>query len=129
MTPEEARARVMSHVQAVGECWLWTGCVGSSGYGRIGWREDGIPRTFQAHRVAYGPIPDGFHVHHTCGERLCVNPSHMRVLTQREHNRLHAPERCKRGLHWLDETGERNGNGRTCRVCRLERQRAYKVAA
>jgi hypothetical protein len=58
-------------------CWLWSGCVGASGYGRIFWR--GHNR--QAHRVSYeahcGPIPDGIHVCHHCDTPACINPDHL----------------------------------------------------
>ena len=47
----------------------------------------------RAHRVSYeranGPIPDDLIVHHRCGQKDCVNPSHLKALTHREHALLH----------------------------------------
>jgi hypothetical protein len=50
-------------------------------------RGDG--RNVLAHRLAYeqeiGPIPEGMHIHHTCGQRLCINPEHMEAVDPAEH--------------------------------------------
>jgi len=41
-----------------------------------------------AHRVSYllyvGAIPDGMLVDHTCHERSCVNPGHLRLATPKQ---------------------------------------------
>lgn len=46
-----------------------------------------------AHRVAYerswGPIPDGYIVHHLCGARSCINPFHLQAMTSQEHGQAH----------------------------------------
>lgn len=58
-------------------CWLWTGSMGTSGYGRIFWRG----RSHQSHRVSYvahkGDIPRGLLVCHRCDTPACVNPAHL----------------------------------------------------
>lgn len=34
-------------------------------------------------------IEDGLVVHHTCGNPNCVNPNHLKVMTPKEHMRIH----------------------------------------
>ena|SRR5208282_4723864 len=70
-------------------CWLWTGTV-DRGYGTFkieGWSK-------KAYKVAWwlihGDVPVGRHLHHLCETKLCVNPDHLKPLTQAEHNHAHA---------------------------------------
>ena len=78
--------RFMSKVEPVTEsgCWLWTGSENNYGYGKFYIHNGSVG----AHRFAYehfiGPIPTGLVPDHLCRVRCCVNPSHLRPLTNKD---------------------------------------------
>ncbi|MGW0522823.1 HNH endonuclease signature motif containing protein [Crossiella sp. NPDC003009] len=79
---EAAGERIAAHsVPGPGGCRLWIGGCNDAGYGytRVAGRSTGV------HRVAYlvhgGQLLPGEAVHHRCGVRHCVNPSHLSAVT------------------------------------------------
>lgn len=64
-------------------CWVWTDAA-RAGYGFL--LVNGKKQ--MAHRVSYelhvGPIPEGLQIDHLCRNKLCVNPTHLEPVTQRE---------------------------------------------
>ena len=115
------------------DCVLWGGAVFKSGYGV---KAKGRTAAL-AHRVAYerefGEIPAGAVVHHECGNRLCVNVAHLKLMTLPDHTRMHHSQvrngRCKRGHDMTDPANvylyARRRNV-ACRACRTEAVRKYR---
>lgn len=66
-------------------CWFWVHSK-SNGYGQFGYRVGGKVIVKKAHRIAWeltnGEIPQDKQVDHMCGLRSCVNPKHLRLVSQ-----------------------------------------------
>lgn len=91
-TPEKL---FWAKVQKSADCWLWVGAKDNQGYGHFKSRGS----NHMAHRYAYerlvGPIePELVLDHFTCFNRSCVNPAHLRQVTQAQNaqNRAGAPK-------------------------------------
>lgn len=126
-------------------CYVWRGATGISGnkkYGLFSYYD----RLQGAHRVAlklHGvEVPDDSHVHHKCGNTLCVRVDHLEVKnlevkTPKEHSDEH-PER-RRGInnsvkthcphgHLYDDFNTYMWRGkRMCRICAAARRQAYQT--
>jgi hypothetical protein len=113
-------------------CNLHLGAPNNSGYisRSFGGRMRGV------HEIAWikanGPIPPGLEVDHTCGNRTCVEPTHLRLLTHRQNllagdtlaARNAAKTHCSNG-HAFDaaNTHVTKQGKRHCRACDRDRKR------
>lgn len=105
-----------SKVHKTDSCWIWTGCVHNTGYGRISMNG----RNVFTHRYVMPDIPDGMTVDHLCGNKLCVNPSHLEIVSRGENARRYwlSRDRCKYGHEFTSENTRLDTKGRRrCRAC------------
>jgi hypothetical protein len=119
--------RFWMKVQKGTSCWIWTG-GSSNGYGLF--TESSKGKTHIAHRFSYeqtvGPIPDGLHLDHRCRNRRCVNPDHLRPVTNKQNGEhrggarrdsttgvlgVHLSKKDKRYYTYVDHYGERHTAG------------------
>jgi hypothetical protein len=116
-------------------CWEWRASRHRNGYGQFH-----LPggKTITAHRAGwvllYGPIPGGMVVMHTCDNRACVRPDHLRLGTQAENMQdMHAKGRTRRlALKPTCGKGHRDwytppSGPRQCRACQREWAQAQRV--
>ena len=123
------------------DCWIYNGNINPGGYGCF--YPEGTVKIF-AHRYAYsreyGAVPEGLVVDHKCRVRSCVNPAHLRAVTNSENTlcgigptAINARKtHCNRG-HSLSGKNlyVRFDGFRKCRACHIigaEKYRANKRA-
>lgn len=130
IVPELEHERFLSKIKCFQskECWEWTAGFGNHGYGRFNVKG----QTFLAHRISYtifkGQIGNGLVIDHTCMNRKCVNPDHLRQVTRRVNNIENSfsqcaenavKTHCKRGHEFTIENTKLDRRGdRECRQCR-----------
>lgn len=79
-------------------CWLWLNAPNNSGYGGLSF----AGKRYVAHRLSYEiyreTIPVGLVIDHLCKQKLCVNPNHLEVVTNKENQlRKDLTQRCEHG--------------------------------
>lgn len=139
--PTDPYERFWSKVNKTAGCWLWEAGRARNGYGRFATNG----RMVLAHRFAYeiqrNQIPTGLQLRHSCGERLCVNPDHLELVTVRENllrsdtttARNVAKTHCPKGHAYTPENtyvappNAHNPNGfRRCRTCKRQSSQAHE---
>lgn len=84
-------------------CWRFTGSHNPKGYGMCGYAAGYSALAHRrAYQLAYGEVPEGLDVHHTCHVRDCVNPEHLQAVTHKKNTQ----ERLGADMRSL--TGSRN---------------------
>lgn len=81
--------RLWARVRKTETCWIWEGSRNKQGYGNInrGGRSEGNVSTHRAAwELAYGPVPPGKYLLHSCDNPPCCNPAHLRLGTAAENN-------------------------------------------
>jgi hypothetical protein len=142
--PERVQAKLQP-IPVTG-CWLWTGALGTNGYGcvqaphptrgRNGWAAHLLHRW--VYQQIVGPIPPGLVLDHLCRERTCANPDHLRVCTNAENTGAPgslspsaANSRKTHCIHGHEFTADNiyrdRGGWRQCRMCRRLSRRLRRL--
>jgi len=106
------------------DCWLWQGKL--NGWGYAVFKIDA--KSTLVHRWAYehfkGPISEEVVLDHLCKVRRCVNPDHLRAVTNTANSqRTH----CFRGHPLTDSNARILSNGyRRCRICCEQNRQLYR---
>lgn len=96
----------LGKIEKTSGCWNWTGSKDSGGYGRFNFNYKNIKATRFSYIFFIGEIPKGIGFHgtcvlHKCDNRICVNPEHLFLGTQKDN--IQDMIKKKRGL-----IGEKN---------------------
>lgn len=96
-TLAKARLRAGSMASAHG-CIVWLGKADKNGYCRV--RFDGSRvGVHRLARMAEGTrrtLTPGFHVHHSCENRRCINADHLCEMSPQRHASVHVSKRALR---------------------------------
>lgn len=128
--------RLLSKVSVVESgCWEWQGYKKKSGYGEMSINN----KLFIVHRLSYSvfkkPIDENLVIDHICRNRSCINPEHLREVTQKENvleNSLSIQSvnskktHCKNGHEFSVENMIYNPTGRECKICRYFRSNSRR---
>lgn len=135
--PDRVAERAATRYEVEGQCWVSTYSVASHGYAQIGWRNGDYRQMVTAHRAAWvhhagQQIPEGYTVDHTCKNRRCVNPEHLRVLSnydnaRRTNGRDWPLGQCANGHDDKHLTLADGGRRVRCSICVAEYRRRYYV--
>ncbi len=97
-------------IKGLDDCWEWQASTINSGYGMLVIKR----RHITAHRFSWmlandTDIPDGLLVLHSCDNKLCCNPAHLRLGTHSDNIK----EAYARGLRVVrDSRGEKHGGAK-----------------
>ena len=126
----KVKAPTENHTKA--DCLIWGGGKAKAGYGifNLGFSKNSL--SYYAHRLSYswfkGQIPKHQHIHHTCGNRACVKPSHLEVMCQAVHNNMERAQgnwgnqntvktHCINGHEFTEDTTCTKYGFRRCLTC------------
>jgi len=111
-------------------CWEWGGYISPKGYAKITHKKRSVIGSRFMYELIYGDVPKGLVVDHICNVRNCLNPKHLRAITNKENymrsDKFGDSTHCPHG-HNLNETGvELDWRGsRRCSECRRIYFREY----
>lgn len=139
--PAELRWFLLTNIGDKQDCWLWMGNKISSGYGVLKVKGKHV----LAHRFGYelliGEIEVGQTSDHLCRNRLCVNPFHIEIVSNKENILRGSGPTAKNavkthcvhghllsGVNLAIEKGEHGNTRRRCKTCQsLSKKRSYPL--
>lgn len=142
MTPEQRFLLKINIPDDPRTCWEWQASL-IDGYGGFWYKG----KTFRSNRFAYlmfnGELEKGKDVLHSCNNRKCCNPNHLRLGTNQENvnDKMRAGRQakglmmpnarkthCKHGHEFTVDNTIIRKDGRECRTCKktyYKRKKSY----
>jgi hypothetical protein len=113
MTQYELNEDLFWDKVAKADCWEWQAFRQPKGYGMVWATYEGKGRMVLAHRAAWylvnGDIEQSMQLDHTCFNRACVNPGHLRLATSKQNNenRSGAQKNNQTGVRGVSQRGSK----------------------
>jgi len=87
--PKPIEESFWARVEKTDSCWWWRGYVNNNGYGRlyVALKKKSMSAHKLSYVLAHGDVPEGMVIMHSCDNRKCVNPEHLRVGTASDNQR------------------------------------------
>ena len=86
-------------------CWEWQASTRKDGYGQVWYQKTLLSAHRVSYEIAYGPLPEGFVLRHTCDNPRCCNPAHLVAGTQEANMR----DMVSRGRHRFQQSRSKSG--------------------
>lgn len=107
--PEEERFWEKVKRQGPDECWEWQAATNIHGYGFAKSGDGPVLAHILSCRFSGVRIPDGAEIDHSCRNRKCVNPSHLRPVSSSGNKENHSGPQSNntsgyRGVYWRKDT-------------------------
>lgn len=140
MTEADAQDLIAGHAWNATEsgCWLWAGPTNRRGQPIVSVEGEGTLVARVAYRLwreeghkLHGPLRPNVPLVPTCGNRLCVNPAHLKPLDPASEDPRGTFNRskpsCPRGHPYSGSNLQLRSSGRRrCRTCHIEELRRYR---
>jgi len=85
--------KILKKIRITDGCWIWTGQITKIGYPR---QKISQKKKIPVHRYIYdffyNDLSRNQIIHHCCENKICVNPAHLKAMTQSEHGKLNSPQ-------------------------------------
>lgn len=81
--------KILEKIKIVDECWIWSGQITTIGYPR---QKFSKRKKYLVHRFLYNFFHNNLSknqiVYHLCHNKICVNPIHLKAMTQSEYGKF-----------------------------------------
>lgn len=102
-------ARFWAKVDKSGDCWTWQASTDRFGYGHIWFNEKLVYAHRFSYALAHGECANNLVIDHMCHNSLCVNPSHLQLVTKQQNNEnMVARKDSKSGIRGVGWNTEAN---------------------